>query len=113
MSENRYFYGFDLIFAIFVLAYFIRWLYAFRRLSFLRKHFFEGILVLIILVNGISVYVFSYQLIPELLALFEIKDPVSFYQTTITVFVFVILFMRWEWQVPGSAIPVSSLPRPS
>lgn len=106
-ERKQLFYGFDVIFAIFVLAYFIRLLYAFRRLHFVRKHLFEGILMLIILINGISVYIFGFQLIPEFLALAEIDDPVSFYQSSITFFVFILLF--YEVGVAGSRLSNTNL----
>ena len=101
-ERKQIFYGFDIIFLIFVIAYLVRWLYAFRRLEFIQKHFFEGILMFIIFINGISVYVFDYQLIPEFLAQLDIQDPISFYQSGITIFVFVLLF--YEVGVAGSRL---------
>lgn len=101
-EERQIFYGLDLVFAIFVIAYLVRWLYAFRRTDFLRKHLFEGILIVIILVNGISAYVFGYQLIPEVLARAGIDDPVPSYQAAVTIFIFVLLF--YEIAVAGARL---------
>lgn len=101
-EERQIFYGLDLVFAIFVVAYLVRWLYAFRRTDFLRKHLFEGILIVIILVNGISAYGFGYQLIPELLARAGIDEPVPFYQGALTLFIFILLF--YEVAVAGTRL---------
>lgn len=102
LQERQVFYGLDLVFAIFVVAFLVRWLYAFRRTEFLRKHVFEGILILIILINGLSAYVFGYQLIPELLALVGIEDPVPFYQGAVTIFIFLLIF--YEIAVAGASL---------
>ena len=110
-EKKQVFYGFDIVFTIFVIAYLIRWLYAFRRLEFLRKHLFEGILIAIILLNGLSVYVFNYQLIPEFLALLDIEDPISFYQTVITIFIFILLF--YEVAIAGSRLNYLSIKPPA
>ncbi len=101
-ERKQLFYGFDIIFAIFVVAYLIRWLYAFRRIEFVRKHLFEGILMVIILLNGFFGYVFGYHIIPELLARANIENPLSFYQSTITIFIFVLLF--YEAGIAGSRL---------
>ena len=101
-ERRQLFYGFDIVFAIFVVAYLIRWLYAFRRTEFVKKHFFEGILMAIILINGISGYVFGYHIVPELLARANIEDPLSFYQATVTIFIIVLLF--YEVGIAGSRL---------
>ncbi len=101
-ESKQIFYGFDIIFAIFVVAYVIRWLYSFRRLEFLRKHSFEGFLVLIIFINGLSVYGFSYQLLPSLLAGLGVDEPITAYQGAVTFFIFVLLF--YEIAIAGSKL---------
>jgi trk system potassium uptake protein TrkH len=101
-QERQVFFGLDLVFAVFVIAFLVRWLYAFRRTKFLRKHLFEGILMLIILINGLSVYVFNYQLIPELLARAGIAEPINFYQGAVTIFIFILLF--YEIAVAGASL---------
>lgn len=101
-ESREIFFGFDIIFAIFAVAYLVRWLYAFRRYNFLKKHRFEGILVLIILVNGLSVYVFNYQLIPSFLAWLGVAEPVTIYQGVVTLFIFILLF--YEIAIAGSKL---------
>lgn len=90
-ETRQVYYGLDLVFTIFVLSYLARWLYAFRRLDFVQRHRFEGVLMLLILLNGISVYVLDVALIPELLKLAGLENPVPFYHFFLGCFVFLLL----------------------
>ncbi|WP_017732781.1 TrkH family potassium uptake protein [Nafulsella turpanensis] len=101
-EEQQVFYGLDIIFGIFVLAYLVRWLYAFRRLDFIRKHWFEGLLISLILINGLSLYLFGYHLIPSLLAYAGVEEPISIYQAAVTIFIFILLF--YEIGIAGSQL---------
>lgn len=91
LQTRQVYYGLDLVFAIFVLSYLARWLYAFRRLDFLRRHRFEGVLMLIILMNGISVYLLNIALFPELLGAMGIDNPIQFYHFFVGCFMFLLL----------------------
>ncbi len=91
IQARQVYYGLDVVFAIFVLSYLARWLYAFRRLDFLRRHRFEGVLMLIILINGICVYVLDFALIPRIIGALGIQNPVQFYHFFIVCFMFLLL----------------------
>ncbi|WP_224995345.1 TrkH family potassium uptake protein [Cesiribacter sp. SM1] len=90
-QQRQVYYGLDLVFAIFVLSYMARWLYAFRRTDFVQRHRFEGVLMLLILLNGLSVYLLDYPLIPEILRSFGLENPVQFYHFFIGCFMFLLL----------------------
>ncbi|AHM60403.1 h(+)-transporting two-sector atpase [Flammeovirgaceae bacterium 311] len=90
-AQRQVYYGIDLVFAIFVLSYLARWLYAFRRTDFIKRHRFEGLLMLLILLNGLSVYLFNFALIPELLASMGLENSLQFYQFFIGCFMFLLL----------------------
>lgn len=90
-ERRQVFYGLDIIFGIFVLTYLVRWLYSFRRADFLDRHRFEGFLMLTILVNGISGYIFGYHLVPEILDALGAGNSTGLYQAVIAVFMFLLL----------------------
>lgn len=52
-QQRQVYYGIDVVFAIFVLSYLGRWLYSFRRTNFLQRHRFEGLLMLLLIINGL------------------------------------------------------------
>jgi trk system potassium uptake protein TrkH len=90
-QQRQVYYGLDLVFAIFVLSYLSRWLYAFRRTDFIQRHRFEGLLMLLILLNGLSVYLLNFALIPEILRSFGLENPVQFYHFFVGCFMFLLL----------------------
>lgn len=99
---RQIYYGLDLVFVIFVLSYLARWLYAFRRTEFLQRHRFEGLLMLIILLNGISVYIFNFPLILRLLGTIGLENPLPFYHFFIGCFMFLLLI--YEFGVASSRL---------
>ena len=102
VQTKQVFLGLDIVFGIFAITYLARLLYAFRRVNFLRRHKFEGALMLIILINGITVYIFGEPVIPQLLGKLGINNPVRFYQFFVGFFMFVLLI--YELGVAGSQL---------
>jgi trk system potassium uptake protein len=90
-EQRQVFYGLDLVFLIFVLTYLARWLYSFRRTDFILRHRFEGVLMFIILINGLSVYLLNIALVPRLLGAAGLENPVQFYHFFIGCFMFLLL----------------------
>ncbi|EMR02846.1 TrkH family potassium uptake protein [Cesiribacter andamanensis] len=91
MEQRQVYYGLDLVFLIFVLTYVARWLYSFRRTDFIIRHKFEGVLMGIILLNGLSVYLLDIALIPRLLGELGLANPVELYHFFIGCFMFLLL----------------------
>lgn len=84
----------DLIFAIFVISYFIRWLYAFRRTDFLRSTRIELTFVVLILINGIINQFFDNFLLMALFRGLELKNYYFFYEQVITITLFLVLIIE-------------------
>lgn len=81
----------DVVFALFVVQYSARFLYAFRRVEFLKGNRFEGLLVLIILINGISNIMGDGSLLEAIFSWLGFTNYLEFYQEFITLFMVVIL----------------------
>jgi trk system potassium uptake protein len=110
--------GLEMVFATFVISFLIRWLYAFRRLDFLRRHRFEAALMFILLANGISGYLLDFSPIPRLIRAFGIENPLQFYHFFIGCFMFLLLVYEFGYAgtrlssikiKPASAFMVSFL----
>ncbi len=101
-QTRQVFLGLDIVFGIFALTYLVRVIYAFRRFDFIKRHRFEGILMLIILINGITVYLLGQPIIPQILGKLGISDPVRFYQFFVGFFM--LLLLVYELGVAGSQL---------
>ena len=85
------FIALDLVFGVFVLQYLLRLLYAFRRLEFLQTNRFEGVLVLIISLNGLTNYLGGTSLLKGIFPALGLTNYTEFYQAFITLFMVVML----------------------
>ncbi|WP_017730755.1 TrkH family potassium uptake protein [Nafulsella turpanensis] len=101
-QQQQVYYGINIIFAIFVLSYLTRWLYSFKRTDFLRRHRFEGILMFLLIINGLSAFLLDFALIPELLGLAGFQHPLPFYHFIIGSFM--ILLLVYEFGVASSRL---------
>jgi trk system potassium uptake protein len=85
------FYAIDGILAIFVIIYFLRILYTFERIKFLRRTWFEGILMSVILINEIGTYLFSYPVVYNVFEGVGIPLSVELYRVSISLYMLVLL----------------------
>ena len=84
----------DVILSIFVIIYFLRILYAFVRLEFLRRTWFEGILMGIILLNEFSTYILGFPLIYNLFEGLGIPFSVEVYRIVVSMYMLVLLVVE-------------------
>lgn len=66
--EKVYLVGFEAIFSIYVLSYALRLTFTFNRLSFIKRNWFEGLLMVLLLYDIMSLYLFG---VPVLQNIFE------------------------------------------
>ncbi len=88
------FYAIDAILGVFVLIYFLRILYTFERLKFLRRTWFEGILMAIILVNLISTYLLRVPVVYEVFESIGISLSVELYRVMVSLYMLVLLVIE-------------------
>ncbi|HAA15793.1 MAG TPA: ATPase [Cytophagales bacterium] len=88
---QKVFVWLDVNFLVFGLQYLARLLYAFRREEFLRGNRFEGVLVLLIILNGITNYLGGISLLERIFPAFGLSNYTEFYQGTITLFMVVVI----------------------
>ncbi|PRY16559.1 potassium uptake TrkH family protein [Pontibacter ummariensis] len=88
------FYAIDGILSIFVLIYFLRILYTFERVKFLRRTWFEGILMGIIFLNVVCTYVFGFPIIYNLFEGIGIPLSVEFYRVMVSLYMLLLLIVE-------------------
>jgi potassium uptake TrkH family protein len=91
---QRLFYAIDAILAIFVVIYLLRILYTFERVKFLKRTWFEGTLMGIILINEISIYVLDSPVIYNLFESINIPLSVEVYRVVVSLFMLVLLVVE-------------------
>lgn len=85
------FYMVDLSLAFFLLVYLLRILYSFRRADFLIRTWFEGILMLMIAINGTSHLLFNYRILEEVFRGAGVQEPYEFYRIVLMLFMLLLL----------------------
>ncbi|MFT2008033.1 TrkH family potassium uptake protein [Pontibacter sp. 13R65] len=88
------YYAIDAILAVFVVIYLLRILYNFERVRFLRRTWFEGLLMGVILVNQVGTYLLD---LPVVYILFErvgIPLSVELYRIAISLYMLVLLLIE-------------------
>ncbi|MHC2991876.1 ATPase [Pontibacter sp. HJ8] len=88
------YYIIDWILAVFVIIYFIRILYNFERKNFLKRTWFEGTLMAIILVNQVGTYVFGIPVIYNVFESIGIPLSVDIYRVIISLYMLVLLIIE-------------------
>lgn len=96
------FLGLDIIFVAIIATFFINLLYSFRRVEFLRANLFEGILILIILLNGLSNYFFNNVILQSICDWMGYTDYGSFYM--VIVGIYLIFLLIFDFAKVGNAI---------
>src|SRR5690606_36985709 len=93
--RQRYlFYALDAILAVFVLIYFLRILYTFERWKFLRRTWFEGMLMGIIFINHTSTYLFNFPIIYNMFDGIGIPLSVELYRLMVSLYMLVLLIIE-------------------
>lgn len=88
------YHAIDAILVIFVFIYFLRILYAFERAKFLRRTWFEGILMSIILLNEFCTYILNFPLIYTIFESIGIPLSVEFYRVMVSMYMLVLLIVE-------------------
>ncbi|MDX5482566.1 MAG: ATPase [Hymenobacteraceae bacterium] len=88
------FYAIDGILAIFVIIYFLRILYTFERVKFLKRTWFEGILMAIIFINQIGTYVLDVPVIYNVFEGIGIPLSVELYRIIVSFYILVLLVVE-------------------
>lgn len=88
------FYAIDGILAAFVVIYLFRILYSFERLNFLRRTWFEGMLMAVILVNQLGTYVFGFPVIYNLFEGIGMPLSVELYRVLVSLYMLMLLVIE-------------------
>ncbi|MBB6612141.1 ATPase [Pontibacter sp. Tf4] len=85
------FIAIDAILAVFVFIYLLRILYTFERKKFLKRTWFEGLLMLIILVNQVGTYIFNTPVVYNFFESIDIPLSVELYRVVVSLYMLVLL----------------------
>lgn len=88
------FYTIDAILGVFVLIYLLRILYGFERVRFLRRTWFEGMLMAIILVNHIGTYLFNFPVIYTVFEGIGMPLSVEVYRILVSLYMLMLLIVE-------------------
>ncbi len=88
------YYAIDGILAIFVIIYFLRILYSFEREKFLRRTWFEGVLMSIVFVNQVFTYMLGIPLIYNIFDGIGIPLSVELYRVIVSMYMLVFLIVE-------------------
>ncbi len=88
------YYAIDAILAVFVIIYFIRLLYSFERRKFLKRTWFEGTLMLIILVNQVGTYTLDLPIVYNIFERLDIPLSVEVYRVAVSMYMLVLLLVE-------------------
>ncbi|MGB0521567.1 MAG: TrkH family potassium uptake protein [Flammeovirgaceae bacterium] len=81
----------DIIFFIFALVYLIRLLFAIQRIDYLKRTWFECVLIMFILANGVANKVFDLKIILYYLELFSVEHSIKSYQDILSLYLTVLI----------------------
>jgi trk system potassium uptake protein len=88
------FYAIDAILGVFVVIYLLRILYGFERVKFLRRTWFEGILMGIILVNHVGTYLFNFPIIYNIFQGIGMPLSVEIYRVLVSLYMLLLLVIE-------------------
>ncbi len=88
------YYAIDAILAVFVLIYVLRILYSFERVKFLRRTWFEGTLMAIILVNQVGTYLLGFPVVYNFFEGIGIPLSVEIYRVLVSLYMLVLLIVE-------------------
>ncbi|MFD2245801.1 TrkH family potassium uptake protein [Pontibacter ruber] len=88
------FYIIDGILAVFVFIYLLRILYNFERVKFLRRTWFEGVLMAIILINQVGTYLLGIPVVYNVFGSIGIALSVDLYRVLVSLYMLVLLIIE-------------------
>ncbi len=88
------FYAIDAILGVFVVIYLLRILYGFERVKFLRRTWFEGVLMAIILVNHVGTYLFDFPVIYNIFEGIGMPLSVEIYRVLVSLYMLLLLVIE-------------------
>ncbi|MEJ8801461.1 TrkH family potassium uptake protein [Pontibacter sp. H249] len=91
--QNLY-YAIDAILAIFVIIYFLRILYAFERGKFLKRTWFEGILMAVVFINQIGTYFLDTPVVYNVFEGIGIPLSVELYRVIVSLYMLLLLVVE-------------------
>ncbi|OKL39437.1 TrkH family potassium uptake protein [Pontibacter flavimaris] len=91
---QKLFYAIDGILAVFVAIYLLRILYAFEREKFLRRTWFEGLLMLVVFINEFSTYVLGIPVIYNIFDSIGIPLSVELYRASVSLYMLLLLLIE-------------------
>lgn len=94
VSLRYLFYAIDAILAVFVFIYFLRILYTFERIKFLKRTWFEGTLMAIIFVNQVGTYLFGFPVVYTVFEGVGIPLSVEMYRVVVSLYMLVLLIIE-------------------
>ncbi|PKV63168.1 TrkH family potassium uptake protein [Pontibacter ramchanderi] len=84
----------DAILSIFVVIYLLRILYAFERVKFLKRTWFEGVLMALIFINEVTTYGLGESIIYTVLERFDIPLSEELYRVAVSLFMLLLLLIE-------------------
>lgn len=75
---------YDMIFLFYAVNYFIKFLYSFERIAYLKANFFEGVLVGIIVLSEVNTYLFNYHFLVEAFKAIQVDNYYKYYRIFIS-----------------------------
>ncbi|HEY4652659.1 MAG TPA: potassium transporter TrkG [Pontibacter sp.] len=94
VTLQHLYYVIDGILAVFVLIYLLRILYTFERLKFIRRTWFEGTLMAIILVNLVGTYLLNLPVIYTVFESIGIPLSVELYRIMVSLYMLMLLIIE-------------------
>ncbi|MDO6390293.1 potassium transporter TrkG [Pontibacter sp. BT731] len=93
-AVQKVFYAIDGIFTVFVVIYLLRILYAFERVRFLKRTWFEGTLMAIVFINLVGTYLLQLPLIYNLFESADILLSVELHRLAVSIYMLVLLLIE-------------------
>ncbi|WP_187261914.1 TrkH family potassium uptake protein [Pontibacter beigongshangensis] len=88
------YYAIDAILAVFVVIYLLRILYNFERIKFIRRTWFEGLLMALILINQVGTYLLDFPVVYILFEGVGIPLSVELYRIAVSLYMLMLLLIE-------------------
>jgi len=95
-DSRIYFSLMDILLGVFLLSFLIRWLYAFRRIDFLRDAPLESILMALVLFRAVDYFLLDGHLLTAAYGLFEERGLSVFYRSFISLLFILLLVLEFS-----------------
>jgi potassium uptake TrkH family protein len=95
-DSRIYFSLMDILLGVFLLSFLIRWLYAFRRIDFLRNALLESTLMALVLFRAVDHFLLDGHLLTAAYGLFEERGLSVFYRSFISLLFILLLILEFS-----------------